>query len=51
VKLRVTFESFGEINTLSVKIIKMNDEDKKFGMIDFATKEGANKALMEAPES
>ena len=28
----------------------MNEEDKKFGMIDFATKEGANKALMEAPE-
>ena len=44
-QLKEVFDQFGDIKTLSVKIIKMNEEDKKFGMIDFMLKEEATKAI------
>ena len=49
-QLKEVFDQFGDIKTLSVKIIKMNEEDKKFGMIDFMLKEEATKAITQGPD-
>jgi len=50
-QFKEVFSEFGEIKTSSVKQIAVKTEQKKFGMIDFNTKEEAARALNEGPNN
>ena len=50
-QFKQVFSNFGEIKTHSVKLAKVNEVEKKFGMIDYATKDEAQRALNEGPDN
>ena len=47
--VREGFSQFGDVKTLSIKTVTFQESEKRFAMIDFASKEFAQRAIVEGP--